>query len=155
MRARVLSETMGRWVSEQSVMAASVATRIVGLCERPLVAAALSQVQEFVAQRRATPSQPNPAHPQRTAPQAITRRVATNWHDGQNSDLPKPQIRCPLRPSRSDKRGGRASSRTRDGMWWTRQRRRAWRSQGEMNLVSNLQARRTNDALAYGKTVWS
>jgi hypothetical protein len=29
-----------------------------------------------------------------------------------------------LRPSRSDKRGGRASSRTRDGMWWTRQRRR-------------------------------
>jgi hypothetical protein len=30
-----------------------------------------------------------------------------------------------LRPSRSDKRGGRASSRTRDGMWWTRERRRA------------------------------
>ena len=30
-----------------------------------------------------------------------------------------------LRPSRSGKRGGRASSRTRDGMWWTRERRRA------------------------------
>jgi hypothetical protein len=28
-------------------------------------------------------------------------------------------------PSRSDERGGRASSRTRDGMWWTRERRRA------------------------------
>jgi hypothetical protein len=30
-----------------------------------------------------------------------------------------------LRPSRSGKRGGRASSRTWDGMWWTRERRRA------------------------------
>jgi hypothetical protein len=30
-----------------------------------------------------------------------------------------------------------------------------WRSQGEMNLVSDLPARKTNDVLAYGKTVWS
>jgi hypothetical protein len=30
----------------------------------------------------------------------------------------------------------------------------AW-SQGEMNLVSDLLARETNDVLAYGKTVWS
>jgi hypothetical protein len=29
------------------------------------------------------------------------------------------------------------------------------RSQGEMNLVSDWPARRTNDVLAYGKTVWS
>ena len=29
------------------------------------------------------------------------------------------------------------------------------RSQGELNLVSDLQARKTNDVLAYGKTVWS
>jgi hypothetical protein len=29
------------------------------------------------------------------------------------------------------------------------------RSQGELNLVSGLQARKTNDVLAYGKTVWS
>ena len=29
------------------------------------------------------------------------------------------------------------------------------RSQGELNLVSDCQARRTNDVLAYGKTVWS
>src|SRR3984893_12545598 len=36
-----------------------------------------------------------------------------------------PQSGVQLPPSRSDKRGGRASSRTRDGMWWTRQRRRA------------------------------
>src|SRR3984893_15908612 len=36
-----------------------------------------------------------------------------------------PQSGVQLRPSRSDKRGGRASSRTRDGMWWTRERRRA------------------------------
>ena len=28
-------------------------------------------------------------------------------------------------------------------------------SQGELNLVSDLQARRTIDVLAYGKTVWS
>jgi hypothetical protein len=28
-------------------------------------------------------------------------------------------------------------------------------SQGELNLVSGLQARKTNDVLAYGKTVWS
>ena len=39
-------------------------------------------------------------------------------------------------PSRSDKRGGRASSRTRGGMWWTRERWRVWRSQGGLNLVS-------------------
>src|ERR1700704_6807397 len=54
MRAKALSETMGRWVSEGSVMAASVATRIVGLCERLLVAPAISPVQEVVAQRRIT-----------------------------------------------------------------------------------------------------
>jgi hypothetical protein len=30
-----------------------------------------------------------------------------------------------------------------------------WRSQGEMNLVSDVQAGKTNDVLAYGKTVWS
>jgi hypothetical protein len=29
------------------------------------------------------------------------------------------------------------------------------RSQGELNLVSDLQACKTNDVLAYGKTVWS
>jgi hypothetical protein len=29
------------------------------------------------------------------------------------------------------------------------------RSQGELNLVSDVQARKTNDVLAYGKTVWS
>ena len=28
-------------------------------------------------------------------------------------------------------------------------------SQGEMNLVSEVQARRTNDVAAYGKSVWS
>jgi hypothetical protein len=28
-------------------------------------------------------------------------------------------------------------------------------SQGELNLVSGLQARKTNDVLVYGKTVWS
>jgi hypothetical protein len=29
------------------------------------------------------------------------------------------------------------------------------RSQGEMNLVSDFQVRKTNGVLAYGKTVWS
>jgi hypothetical protein len=28
-------------------------------------------------------------------------------------------------------------------------------SQGGLNLVSDWQARKTNDVLAYGKTVWS
>ena len=76
----------------------------------------------------------------------------------------------------SPKRGGRASSRTRDGMWWTRQRRRATVSQGE-SLVSDQPARRRTTLfppslklrrtgtkpgeaswrrrVAYGKTVWS
>jgi hypothetical protein len=53
------------------------------------------------------------------------RRLATNWHDGQTSASRRPQISGYFQPSRSDKRGGRASSRTRDGMWWTRERRRA------------------------------
>src|SRR3984893_18932788 len=30
-----------------------------------------------------------------------------------------------------------------------------WRSQGELNLVSDWQGCKTNDVLAYGKTVWS
>jgi hypothetical protein len=28
-------------------------------------------------------------------------------------------------------------------------------SQGGLNLVSDVQARKTNDVVAYGKTVWS
>jgi hypothetical protein len=67
-------------------------------------------------------------------------------------------------PSRSDKRGGRASSRTRDGMWWTRQRRRAVAVAGRVEPRERWRARRTNDVsafalakrgVAYGKSVWS
>ena len=59
--------------------------------------------------------------------------------------------RC-LDPARG---ADRASSRTRDGMRWTRQRWRARWSQGEVKLVSgSRRARRTAQA-AYGKTVWS
>ncbi len=36
-------------------------------------------------------------------------------------------------------------------MWWTRERRRAWRSQGELNLVSDWWARETNDVSAFAK----
>jgi hypothetical protein len=62
--------------------------------------------------------------------------------------------RYQLAPSFPGKRGVSRSSRTREGMRWTRQRRRETVSQGE-SLVSDQPARRTNDAKAYGKTVWS
>ncbi|SIO15977.1 hypothetical protein SAMN05443247_02445 [Bradyrhizobium erythrophlei] len=62
--------------------------------------------------------------------------------------------RYQLAPSFPGKRGVSRSSRTREGMRWTRQRRRATVSQGEF-LVSDQPARRTNGADAYGKTVWS
>ena len=42
-----------------------------------------------------------------------------------------------------------------DGMRWTRQRWRAMRSQGGLQLCERCTARKTNDADAYGKTVWS
>jgi hypothetical protein len=56
---------------------------------------------------------------------ALARRVATDWHDGQNFASCRTQIIGQMRASCSGKRGGRASSRTRDGMWWTQERRRA------------------------------
>src|SRR5437879_4174328 len=109
---------------------------------------------------------------------AVARRPATDWHDGQNFASRGPQISGFLRPSRSDKRGGRASSRTRDGMWWTRQRRRALAvagrveprerstgAQDERRLARrSLLTRRSPPSdeggwrrrvVAYGKTVWS
>jgi hypothetical protein len=49
----------------------------------------------------------------------------------------------------------RASSRTREGMRWTRQRRRAWGIAGRVYPVSEAPARKTNGVEAYGKTVWS
>src|SRR3984893_7896498 len=49
-----------------------------------------------------------------------------------------PQSGVQLPPSRSDKRGGRASSRTRDGMWWTRQRRRAMAVAGRVEPRERL-----------------
>ena len=44
-----------------------------------------------------------------------------------------PQISGYFRASRLDKRGVSRSSRTRGGMWWTRQRRRGRWMQGEVN----------------------
>ena len=42
------------------------------------------------------------------------------------------------------------------GMQWTRQRRaRNRKSQGELNLVSDLRRARRTTLMAYGKTVWS
>jgi hypothetical protein len=40
-------------------------------------------------------------------------------------------------------------------MRWTRKRQAHEWSQGGLNLVSDRQARKTNDANADGKTVWS
>src|SRR5260221_13619844 len=57
-----------------------------------------------------------------------TRLPVTLRQIGTTGKIPlrqNPKSVAYLRPSRSDKRGGRASSRTRDGMWWTRERRRA------------------------------
>jgi hypothetical protein len=53
---------------------------------------------------------------------------------------------------RPDPRRGRIASRheTRDGMWWTRGRRRARQSQGEIKLVSGSR-RETSDVSAFAK----
>jgi hypothetical protein len=61
----------------------------------------------------------------RTRSQVIARRIAADWHDGQSSASPRPQLSdlTPAVPFQEE--GRRASSRTRDGMWWTRERRRA------------------------------
>ena len=60
-----------------------------------------------------------------------------------------------LAPSQPGKRGVSRSSRTRDGMRWTRQRRRARWSQGEVELVSGSRRAGRTALVAYGKTVWS
>ena len=60
-----------------------------------------------------------------------------------------------LAPSFPGKRGASRSSRTRDGMRWTRQRRRARWSQGEVELVSGSRRAGRTALVAYGKTVWS
>ena len=66
-----------------------------------------------------------------------------------------PQISTKIRAVSSLTRGVSRSSRTRDGMRWTRQRRaREVCSQGGSS-VSESTARKTNGADAYGKTVWS
>jgi hypothetical protein len=61
--------------------------------------------------------------------------------------------RYQLAPSFPGKRGGRASSRTWEGMRWTRWRRRACVRRAVFR--ERVTARRTNGAKAYGKTVWS
>jgi hypothetical protein len=67
--------------------------------------------------------------------------------------LYRPQIRCITALSRLGNRGVSRSSRTRGGMWWTRQCRRAGCSQGDFR--ERATARKMDGAEAYGKTVWS
>jgi hypothetical protein len=62
-----------------------------------------------------------PAEAAKRLPVAL-RQIGTTGNIPLHRD---PKSIVQLRPSRSGKRGGRASSRTRDGMWWTRQRRHA------------------------------
>src|SRR5258708_25270513 len=70
-------------------------------------------------------------------------------------------IRFPSRPNqwlfprRPDPTRGRIASRheTRDGMWWTRARRRARQSRGEVKLVSGSQRARRTALLAVGNTL--
>jgi hypothetical protein len=85
----------------------------------------------------------------------IARRVAADWHDGQYSASPSPQING-LTPAVLFRQEGRSRVVTNAGWDVVDATASAqWRSQGELNLVSDLQARKTNDVLAYGKTVWS
>ncbi len=61
-----------------------------------------------------------------------------------------------LAPSFPGKRGDRASSRTWGRMRWTRQRRRANGGAGQaFTARERSTGAQTNDADAYGKTVWS
>ncbi len=88
--------------------------------------------------------------------QALARRLAADWHDGQYSASLGPQI-SGLTPAVPFRQEGR--SRVVTNVGWdvvdARASARKCGSQGELNLVSGLQACKTNDALAYGKTVWS
>src|SRR3954451_21256660 len=59
-----------------------------------------------------------------------------------------------LAPSQPETGADRESSRTRDGMWWTRQRRAREVFAGRVSR-ERRSARKTNGAGAYGKTVWS
>jgi hypothetical protein len=63
-----------------------------------------------------------PSGPGRQGLPVALRQIGTTGNIALHRD---PKSIVQLRPSRSGKRGGRASSRTRDGMWWTRWRRRA------------------------------
>jgi hypothetical protein len=88
--------------------------------------------------------------------QAIARRLAADWHDGQYSASRGPQI-SGLTPAVLFRQEGRSRVVTNVGWDVVDARASACNSgsQGELNLVSGLQARKTNDVLAYGKTVWS
>ena len=63
-----------------------------------------------------------PSGPGRQGLPVALRQIGTT---GKIPFYRNPKSLIQLRPSRSGKRGGRASSRTRDGMWWTRRRRHA------------------------------
>jgi hypothetical protein len=78
------------------------------------------------------------AHPDARGCGKITRRAEFRLTCRANQ-------RYQFAPSFPGKRGVSRSSRTREGMRWTRQRRRAGYSQGE-SLVSDRPARRTNGA---------
>jgi hypothetical protein len=67
--------------------ACSAAAKAARACRRPKISPASSET--FA--RSICHIRPNSA----SGPQAIARRLATNWHDGQNSVLPKPQISGP------------------------------------------------------------
>ena len=88
--------------------------------------------------------------------QTLARRLAADWHDGQYSASLGPQI-SGLTPAVPFRQEGR--SRVVTNVGWdvvdARASARKCGSQGELNLVSGLRACKTNDVLAYGKTVWS
>ena len=93
---------------------------------RSLVAKRRDRVRYYRSVPRKRISSPRPVLPARSPgdrdgkplPVAL-RQIGTTGNLPLHGD---PKSVAYLRPSRSDKRGGRASSRTRGGMRWTRQR---------------------------------
>jgi hypothetical protein len=83
------------------------------------------------------------------------RQIKVQYHREKYSAFDVAKIKCkntPSRPTRGALRGRHERGMGCDG----RESVGApLMSQGELNLVSDWQARRTNDVVAYGKTVWS
>jgi len=91
----------------------------------------------------------------RSAPRNDENVVAAEWHDGQDSASRRPQI-SGLTPAVPFRQEGRSRVVTNAG-WDVVDARASARTAvaGRVEPRERLQARKTNDVVAYGKTVWS